>query len=184
MTQPLLTPTERAQKVSQIFRDYGPLLLNTIRKYLFQSQDAEDVLTECFLALLKHPTIIEQQEASIYNWLRRVAYNKAMDVHRSQSKRSLFPLDEVDETSDWLTDPASTPEQETLKQERYAQLAVYIAELPENQQRVLRSSFVLNMKGVDIARQLKMNESTVRSLLSRAIRGLRTIYARKGMYER
>ncbi|MBN1337616.1 MAG: RNA polymerase sigma factor [Deltaproteobacteria bacterium] len=47
---------------------------------------AEDVLRDTFRLAVEHITRYEPQNVSIYVWLRRIAINRAMDVHRADGR--------------------------------------------------------------------------------------------------
>lgn len=47
---------------------------------------AEDVLRDTFRLTVEHITRYEPQDVSIYVWLRRIAINRAMDVHRADGR--------------------------------------------------------------------------------------------------
>jgi RNA polymerase sigma-70 factor (ECF subfamily) len=170
-------------QIASIYEAYSPLLLNIIRRYVPGASDAEDILVDVFLSLMENQRLLNFDQASIFSWLRRVAYNKCMDFHRRRSRRSFIPIDDLEEETLLISAQHEEPEQQLLSQEEYEQLRIYIAELPEQQQRVLQYHFVHGLKGVEIAHKLQAKEGSVRSWLSRALKGLRAIYQKNQSQE-
>ena len=68
------------EAMADLYERYWFIVLRTIHQHISSHEDAEDVLLDVFLAALESNVffnLIEQQQVA---WLRRTAYNKAMDL--------------------------------------------------------------------------------------------------------
>lgn len=162
--------------MADLYERYWFVVLRTIHQHLSSHEDAEDILLDVFLAALESDvffSLVEQQQVV---WLRRTAYNKAMDYHRHRVRQPLLALQEDDETL--FADEDRSPEKTFLKHEEHMRLQSQVALLPELQQEILRLRFADGLRCKEIAARVRKNESTVRSLLSRTLNSLRGLYAR------
>jgi RNA polymerase sigma factor (sigma-70 family) len=162
--------------MADLYERYWFIVLHTIHQHISSHEDAEDVLLDVFLAALESDVffnLVEQQQVA---WLRRTAYNKAMDYHRRRTRQPLLSLQEDDETL--FADEERSPEKTFLKHEEHLRLQSQIALLPELQQEILRLRFTDGLRCKEIAARVQKNEGTVRSLLSRTLNGLRGLYAK------
>lgn len=179
MGMPPLEKGERHYKETSmtLYDRYGADIFTYVSRRLTDQQDAEDVLLEVFIAALNTNLLdalpAEQQIA----WLRRVAHNKVVDRYRRQQTRSmLLPLQEVLD----VVDTEFTPEREIIQREDYAILWHALEALPLKQQRVIQLRYSNNLRFKEIAALLHTTEGTVRKLLSRTLRSLRTTMINAG----
>ena len=149
-------------------------LYTTIRQQISSGEDAEDILLDVFLAALESSTLLTMSEHHQEAWLRRVAYNKCMDHHRRTSRHPAFPLEAHAETLS--TDEGLAPDLATLRQEEVEQLQQHLAALSAEQQELLRLRFAEELSCAQIAARLSKSEGAVRTMLSRTLQLLRSIY--------
>ena len=162
---------------AELYQRHAHTLLRFIWSHVHTREDAEDVLLEVFLAAMERDALPRLNEAEQLAWLRRVAYNKCIDVYRCGQRRPVVPLDSA---LDLLyEDEEQAPEQLALRMEEHALLRNFLARLSEQQQTVLRLHFAYNLRGPEIARRLNKSEGSVRKLLSRALNHLREMYSEK-----
>lgn len=160
--------------IADLYQRHGPKLLKYIRRHVPIREDAEDVLLEVFVAALESDTLRTLGEGEQLAWLRSVAHNKFVDHNRRFYRR---PIVTLEETSEMLYDDDDlAPEQIALRREAHAQLRRHLSSLPELQREVLRLRFANGLRCAEIARHLNKNEGTVRTLLSRSLNLLRSVY--------
>jgi RNA polymerase sigma-70 factor (ECF subfamily) len=164
------------EAIATLYEQYWFVVLRTIRQHITSHEDAEDVLLDVFLAALESDVFFHLAEQQQVAWLRRTAYNKAMDLHRQRSRQPLLALQEDDETL--FVDDERSPENTFLKREEQIRLQSQLALLPELQQEILRLRFADGLRCKEIAARVQKNEGTVRSLLSRTLNSLRGLYAK------
>lgn len=148
----------------------------TIFAYVYQQlanqQDAEDLLLEVFMAAFNNSALVGLTDAQQLAWLRRVAKNKVIDSYRHAAVLNIVPLEEFLNTED----EALTPEQRAIQQEQYEQLYYALQQLSPTQQQLIRLRYGNGLRLVEIAEMLHRPEGTIRKLLARVLRQLRTIY--------
>lgn len=75
---------ERAA-LSTLYQTYaGVVFTRVLMPKLGNREAAEDALSETFRVAFERLSQFEQQGASVYFWLARIASNKAMDMHRAK----------------------------------------------------------------------------------------------------
>lgn len=172
MGMPPLEKGERQDKdtATTLYDRYASDIFTYTSRRLTNQQDAEDVLLEVFIAVLKTNMLDDLPPEQQLAWLRRVAHHKIVDCYRRQpATTALLPLHEVLET----LDTGSTPEREIIQQEDYARLHQALETLPLKQQQVIQLRYSNNLRCKEIAILLHTTEGTVRKLLSRTLRALR-----------
>jgi RNA polymerase sigma factor (sigma-70 family) len=157
-----------------MYRQHAPVIFAYLCRHTSSREDAEDLLLEVFLAALEHgkfPALAEKEQQA---WLWTVARNKVVDHYRRLTRHPSVTLKQVVDSV--YENDELAPEQVTLRHEEYAQLHATLKELPALQQEVLRLRFGNNMRCAEIATILEKSEGSVRMLLSRTLKLLRTIY--------
>jgi RNA polymerase sigma-70 factor (ECF subfamily) len=158
-------------ELAQLYQIYAPKLLDYIRRYGASLEDAEDILTDVFVAAMEYTSFstltVQQQQA----WLWRVARNKAVDLYRRSRRFSLHSDTFADERTDGVS-----PETLSLKQEEQELLLRLIQELSPEQQKVLALRFGENLRCAQIAERIGKREGSIRSTLSRMMNLLRRNY--------
>ena len=161
--------------VALLYQRHAPALLLYVRRHVLSWEDAEDIVLDVFLAALeKEETLAGLDDERQMIWLRRVAHNKVVDAYRRARTRAGEGFDEAVETI--YDDERMTPEAVTLRHEEYELLRKRLASLPRGQQEILQLRFAAGLRCSEIAQLLHKREGTVRSMLSRALNFLRTIY--------
>jgi RNA polymerase sigma factor (sigma-70 family) len=138
-------------------------------------EDAEDVMTEVFVAAMKNRQLAEFNPEQQIAWLQRVAHNKVVDRYRRKIRVTLLPLESAMD----MLDDSLTPEQYVVQQEMYSRLYAALAQLPTVQQQVVRLRYGNHLRFAEIAAILDKSEVTVRNMLHRTLRRLRSIYEQK-----
>jgi RNA polymerase sigma-70 factor (ECF subfamily) len=157
-------------EISSLATEYSALLFRVAFSVLRHASDAEDVVQETFLRVLKH----RKKLASVENhrvWLVRIAWNLALD-----RKRRLRATPVVDEAEEILSNRASeetSAEMALGSAQGCARILRMIDSLPRKEQEVLRLSAIEELGTPEIAAILKTTESSVRSCLFRARQRLR-----------
>jgi RNA polymerase sigma factor (sigma-70 family) len=163
--------------IAELYNRYWLTILIAIRQHIPSREEAEDILLEVFLAALESDIFPHLEEKQQYAWLRRAAYNKAMDSLRRSHRHPHVVLEDAAETL-YAADE-QTPEQTALRREEYALLQTHMAELSEVQQQVLRLRFGKDLRCSEIATQMHKSEGAIRVLLSRTLNFLRNTYTQK-----
>ena len=126
---------------------------------------AEDVAQDAMLKLwCQAPRW--KPKAQIGTWLRRVAYNRCIDLHRRAR-----PGEDIAALA--LEDPAPGPARNLLAAEVSAIVRSAMAALPERQRAAIAMVHFDGMNNGETAAALEVSVEAVESLLARGRRGLR-----------
>lgn len=157
-------------EISGLATEYSALLFRVAFSILRHASDAEDVVQETFLRVLKH----QKKLASIENrrvWLVRIAWNLALD--RQRRLRATPVVEEAEEILRNRASDDSSAEITLDAAQGCVRILRMIDSLPRKEQEVLRLSAVEELATSEIAAILKTTESSVRSCLFRARQRLR-----------
>ena len=157
------------QQVVDLYAQLQPKLLTHLRSLGLTTEDAEDVMHESFLRLLRHLLEV-RMDGNLRGWVFRVAYNLSMDVHRANrhyqhgwqpdSESVLMHFDDP-------ADPAPGPEDMVIHQERLERLQNAVLQLTNQQ----RNCLLLRAEGLryrEIASRLGISIQRVAKLLDRS----------------
>lgn len=163
--------------MTDLFHRHAPSLFAYFRQHTASREDAEDLLHEVFTAALAQPEFGLLGDSQQALWLWRVARNKTIDTYRRKTRRPSLALNYV--ADELFAEDEQSPEYAALRHEEYARLLALLEQLPALQQEALRLRFVNELSCAEVARALGKREGTIRSMLSRTLARLRTIYANK-----
>ncbi len=166
--------TNEAQNLEKfmLYERFAETLLAYIGQQVSNRQDAEDLLLEVFLAALQNTSLAGLPAARQLAWLRRVARNKVIDHYRHTALFTMQSLAQIQQT----VDQSLTPERQAEEQEMLTWLSQAIEQLPVAQQELIRLRYVQELRLTQIAALMEKSEGTVRKMLSRTLRQLKTLY--------
>jgi len=148
-----------------LVNDYCAQVLSTAMRILGNSEKAQDVHQEVFLAIWKR----WHKYNGRTNWnayLYRVAVRKAFEfAKQSRAEQSLRRQPQYGTSTDRPDDPMKTAELQQI-------LARYLAKLPKRQADVFVLSRIEGLRHNEIAEILGCSENTVRVHLHRAVKRL------------
>lgn len=164
-----------ASLVTQLYQRHASTIFLQVRRQLFSREDAEDITLEIFLAAVEQEEMLRGlDDETRLAWLRRVARNKVVDHYRRSAQRQAAPLEDADGLLD--EDENRAPESVVLRSEEYALLRRRLAGLSPQQQEILHLRFAGGLRSREIAGLLNKSEGSVRSVLTRALNFLRSVY--------
>jgi len=126
---------------------------------------AEDVAQDAFLKLWRQAPKWKPK-AQIGTWLRRVTYNRCIDVHRRRR-----PSDDIDDVP--LEDPNPGPARQLLAEQVSGIVRQALDELPERQRAAIALVHFDGLNNIETAAILEVSVEAVESLLARGRRTLR-----------
>ncbi len=156
-----------------LYERFAETLLAYLCQQVSNRQDAEDLL----LAALQNTSLTGLPAVRQLAWLRRVARNKVIDHYRHTTLFSIQPLGQTQQTED----QSLTPERQAEDQEKWTWLSQAIEQLPPVQRELIRLRYVQELRLTQIAALMEKSEGTVRKMLTRTLRRLKTLYEQ---YER
>ncbi|MFY9550793.1 MAG: sigma-70 family RNA polymerase sigma factor [Thermoanaerobaculia bacterium] len=122
--------------------------------------EAEDLTSEVFHQALANLSRFEWRGVPFSAWLFRIAINALADHYRKTARDRSLELPEA-------------RREDAEDAERCARLHRLVAELPEEQRRVVRLRFSEEKSIREVARELGKSEGAVKQLQFRALQGLR-----------
>jgi RNA polymerase sigma-70 factor (ECF subfamily) len=167
----LVSEQSGSAKTRQRIIDLYDHLRPSLRAYLcclgMRSDQAEDVIQDTFLRLVRHR--FERGEGdNLRAWVFRVAHNLSMDVHRSQLRCSYSNDEESRPVIRERVDPRPSPEQQVILDERMRRFEGAFAQLTPKQ----RQCVLLRAEGFryrEIALTLGVSVQRVGELMQRSI---------------
>ncbi len=157
-------------ELETLVRRHAPALYRLAYARTGNREDAEDILQEVFLRLVRRNPVFRDEE-HCRAWLLRVAVNCANSLHTLRKRRNELPLDESLETA---SEPG--PEEGGV-------LEAVLA-LPKKYRIPVVLYYYEERSTAEIASALGKNEATVRTWLFRARGLLREMLGEEGNYER
>jgi RNA polymerase sigma-70 factor, ECF subfamily len=167
-------------KVTALVQEYSATLYRVAYSITRNAADAEDVVQETFLRVLRHASkLAEVRDYRV--WLVRITWNLVLDRKRRAKTRP--QVDNFDELARVLPTEELSAEKRAITAQRYARILRLIDTLPEREREVLLLSAVKELSTVEIALILKTTESTIRSRLFRARHGLAALLEQEGILQ-
>jgi RNA polymerase sigma-70 factor, ECF subfamily len=168
---------QRAQQASEpeAFDGLYLLFADRIYRYLLTRlanvEAAEDVTTQVFIRLIEKVRMYDigpKDNVAIFSaWLYRLAYNKMVDVLRSQKRANLVDLERAEDLPGrpFLDDIDARLDFEAILEK--------LAFLNEQQREVIVLRFVEEMSIAETAQIMQKSEGAVKALQHRALESLR-----------
>lgn len=164
------------QALSRLLAFVRPLMERQLQRYPLSEEDRRDAAQSAMMQLVRRISSFRGQ-ASFTTWLFRVTANEALMLMRSHRRQRAHLTTELD--TDELDKAASctggAPEDPALEQERETVVRNALAQLPEHYREVVTAHYHQDLGLHEIAEQMNVTESAVRSRLHRArtqLRGL------------
>ena len=144
-----------------------------ILRYAMQPEDAEEVVSDVFLAAWEQAEQI--QSGAVKAWLGAVARNKAKNKLRQLGQE--LPLEEDVLEIPGGNDPAEAAE----KAEEQTLVTEAVRSLPKQDRELFLRHYYYAQTVQEISREMAMNESTVKTRLRRGRMKLKDILTRRGL---
>lgn len=146
----------------RLFDEHHPPLFRFAWRLTGSMADAEDIVQDCFLALLRPDCSFDPARSPLRTWLFGAARNQWLKRLRRREQ------DAVPEQVD-----RRTPETEILRGEITIAVASAIAELPDTQREILLLAHYEQLPLAEIAEITQLDVTAVKSRLQRARATLR-----------
>ena len=146
----------------RLFDDHHQPLFRYAWRMTGSVADAEDIVQECFLALLRPECGFDPKRTAVRTYLFGAVRNQALK--RLRRRESGEPVEMPDRR---------TPEGQVLQEEISSAVARAIAELPESQREVLLLAHYEQLPLAEIAEITELELTAVKSRLQRARAALR-----------
>ena len=154
--------SERA--FNEIVRKYQQKTYNSIRKFIHNHDDADDVLQKVYIKIYKGLKNFKG-ESSLFTWIYRIAVNESFTFIKIKKVRHFFSIDDVDvETKD--DNPIEIMEKDEMRE----LVKKGIEKLPEQQKKVFIMRYYEEMSFKEISKVLKTTEGGLKANYFHAVR--------------
>ena len=138
---------------------------------------AEDVLRDTFRLAMERIDQYQPQGSSVFFWLRRIAINRAIDVHRSrQRQRRLEDAVELEPERTVGAQPAA-PDRAPEQEETRALVERALGLLSPRYAQALRMRLLEEQEREDCARSMEVTVGNFDVIFHRACKAFRKVYA-------
>jgi RNA polymerase sigma-70 factor (ECF subfamily) len=159
---------------AELYRRHAPALFAYVYRRVASREDAEDLVLDVFLSVLRNRRFPTFDESKREAWLWTITRNKLVDYLRRGMHRQQVSIELLAELL--AEDERRSPERLSLRREALVRLSEAIRTLPALQQEILRLRFGHGLKTKDIAAILEKSEGSIRTTLLRALQRLRARY--------
>ncbi len=158
---------EDPEMFRELYDRYFKRIYAYVASRVDQQADAEDIVSEIFLSVVKNLSQLRGQYATSFAaWLFVIARNAVTDHYRrKENVSSAVPFESASVHISTESDPGIT----VLNREGIAQLRGMIAALPERKREIITLKYYGNLRNQEIAAVLQIGEKTVAAYLSRAL---------------
>lgn len=157
--------------LGSLYDRYARLVYGIALASLRNAEDAQDLTQEIFLWLYRHPHKYDPARGALGAFLATMTHTRAIDRLRARG-RKVRVLRDFEHASP-LASPASTPLERYSLEQCTARVRAALAQLPENQRRVLELAYYRGLSQSEIAVDLAASLGTVKSWARRGLLALR-----------
>ncbi len=157
--------------LAEVHATYGAAVLGYLRRALRDGASAEDVHQEVFLEVWRRGPSFDPARASLGTWIMMIARSRAIDHLRRRIPEPVDPAGPRAAVMQQVEDPSASPD--TLI-ERW-RLAVLVAQLPDDEARMLRMRFHEGLSQSEISDRTGIPLGTVKTHMVRGLRRLRDL---------
>ncbi len=144
-----------------LYKQYAPMLLGVCSRYVHDKAEAEDILQESFLKILKN--IKEYTgKGHFENWMKKIVVNTAIRHFHKEKKH--YYHEEIGDVQDYELQTLISPVQEFETKELYNLLKT----MPEGYRMIFNLYAIEGYKHKEIAEKLNIDESTSKTQYLRA----------------
>ena len=163
-----------ADAFNELVRLYHPALYRLANRMLRNTDDAQEVAQEAFLAAYEGIARFEGQ-SHIRTWLLSITYNKSVDRLKRTTRDNWLIAGDLDKSERWdvvervaeVTDWSGNPEQNFQSSEIKATLEKALAEVPAETKAVFELRDIQGLTSREVADALTISEGAVRVKLHR-----------------
>jgi RNA polymerase sigma-70 factor (ECF subfamily) len=155
--------------MADVYDRHAGIVYAVALRVLGNTSAAEDVVQEVFLQLWRNPQAFDAERGRLAPWLAVIARNRAIDLLRKRPME-----DDIDEL------PISTGvnlEDEAAERMAISKVREVLAQLPQDQRRLLEMAFFEGMTHTEIAGKTGEPLGTVKTRIRSGLLALRKAFA-------
>ena len=156
------------EALAALFNLYGPRIKSMMLKLGASDALAEDLVQDIFLSVWRKAALFSSQRGAASTWIFTIARNLRIDQLRRQSNKPYEDLASMDIASDAPSSSFLVEQHQVIDR-----VTTALGSLSEQQQEVVRLSFIHDMPHAEIATRIGIPLGTVKSRLRLAYERLR-----------
>jgi RNA polymerase sigma-70 factor (ECF subfamily) len=156
-----------------LFGRYAPAAKALALRVVRQSNLAEEIVQEAFMALWKNPDGYDQQRGSVKSWLMGMVHHRAVDLVRREEAHRRRAEQSIPQAMETEPDPAEQVVEAVGAPQERASVRAALGELPPEQRRVIELMYFGGRTQTQIATELDLPLGTVKSRTLLGMRRLR-----------
>ncbi len=157
--------------LAAIYDRYRLILFGLILRILHDREEAEDCLQEVFLQVWRRARDFDESRGRAFTWLVTIARSRALDRLRASGSRLRLATEAAEVPRDEVGDAA----EEAVQSEQGAIVREALAELPEQQRRMLLLAYFEGLTQTEIAARLGDPLGTVKTRMRAGMIKLREL---------
>ncbi|MDL2237978.1 RNA polymerase sigma factor [Christensenellaceae bacterium OttesenSCG-928-K19] len=157
---------------SAFYEAYYSRVYNHIYYRLLSREDTEDTVSEIFMKIARNAHGFDRAKSSLNTWVWNITKNVLIDFFRK--KKALVLVDPQD-MEGYGPRVDFDDEYEKIVSPKRKAVYLLLQELPERSRQVVYYKFFEERTNREIAQLLDMNDSTVGTVISRALAKLKSI---------
>ena len=150
--------------MKQLYEELAPVMLGVCMRYTHSRDEAQDLLHDGFVKAYENIDKLVNPSA-LWSWMYQIMVNLSINYVTRRDTLLYCDMEEVSEQNDWSDDFEMDLDETTNRAE---ELVEALQSLPARYRVVFNMRAVEEMEYSEIAAQLQVPESTVRSRVSRA----------------
>ncbi|HMD22303.1 MAG TPA: RNA polymerase sigma factor [Alloacidobacterium sp.] len=155
--------------ITALVAEYSTTLYRVAYSVTRNSAEAEDIVQETFLRVLKHQGKLDEiRDARV--WLVRIAWNLSLDRKRRSKARP--ETEDIADLVRTLPSGERRADDEVISSQEHARVLALIDQLPAKERQALLLSALEELSTAEIASICSTTESSIRSRIFRARREL------------
>jgi RNA polymerase sigma-70 factor, ECF subfamily len=156
-----------------LYDRYKVILFSVILRILNNREEAEDVLQEIFLQVWQKAKDFDETRGRGFTWLVTLSRSRAIDRLRALASRQRT----ADESLISKSDEIPSFEEETIVKQQRIKIAKVLAELPDEQQKVLQLAYFEGLSQTEISEKLAVPLGTIKTRMRNATIKLRESFS-------
>ena len=155
-----------------LFEHFAPRVKSFMRRSGASEASAEELAQETLLAVWRKAALFDPGTAGASAWIFTIARNLRIDAARRERRGETFNTSDID--AEFEVDESPLPDARLATAQSESRVRAALAELSEEQMRVVELSFYKEKAHAEIAQILQIPLGTVKSRLRLAMNRLRS----------
>ena len=159
--------TKNRDAFIRLFEHFAPRIKSYLMKGGLTHELADELAQEAMLSVWQKAEQYDSTQSAASTWIFTIARNKKIDFLRKNARP------QPDSNDPMMSPDITLPDEIIFKSDQAKQLASAIADLPDDQAKLIRKSFFEEKTHADIAQETNIPLGTVKSRIRLALEKLR-----------